>query len=91
LSVVNSHLQKGATIVLTNDTALFRDLWQVFNKYKCTSFAGVPYTFKMLKRINFDNIELPTLRTMTQAGGKLSKEFIRHFNNYALKKMSIFI
>jgi acyl-CoA synthetase (AMP-forming)/AMP-acid ligase II len=40
----------------------------------------------MLKRINFDKIKLPTLRTMTQAGGKLSEEFIRHFNSYALEK-----
>ncbi len=49
------------------------------------SFAGVPYTFAMLKRINFDKIELPTLRTMTQAGGKLSEEYIRHFLSYATK------
>ena len=81
LSVVNSHLQKGATIVLTNDTALFRDFWQVFNKYKCTSFAGVPYTFTMLKRINFDNIELPKLRAMTQAGGKLSRHNLSALRN----------
>ena len=40
----------------------------------------------MLKRINFENIELPTLKYFTQAGGKLSEEFIRHFNQYALKK-----
>jgi len=85
LSVINSHLQKGATIVLTDKTVFFRDFWDLFNEYSCTSFAGVPYTYTMLKRINFDNIKLPTLKTMTQAGGKLSEEFIRHFNNYALK------
>lgn len=86
LSVLNSHLLKGATIVLTDKTVFFRDFWDVFNEHKCTSFAGVPYTYTMLKRINFDKIELPTLKTMTQAGGKLSEEFIRHFNQYALEK-----
>lgn len=86
LSIVNSHLLKGCTIVLTDKTIFFRDFWNVFNEYKCSSFAGVPYTYTMLKRINFDKIELPTLRTMTQAGGKLSEEFIRHFNQYALEK-----
>ena len=86
LSVVNSHLHKGATIVLTDKTVFFRDFWDLFNYQKCTSFAGVPYTYTMLKRISFDNIELPTLKTMTQAGGKLSEEFIRHFSTYALKK-----
>lgn len=86
LSVVNSHLLKGATIVLTDNTVFFRDFWNVFNEYKCTSFAGVPYTYTMLKRISFENIELPTLKYFTQAGGKLSEEFIRHFNQYALEK-----
>ena len=71
---------------MTDKTVFFRDFWNVFNEYKCSSFAGVPYTYTMLKRINFDKIELPTLRTMTQAGGKLSEEFIRHFNQYALEK-----
>ena len=86
LSVLNSHLLKGATIVLTEKTVFFRDFWNEFNKYSCTSFAGVPYTYTMLKRINFDKIELQSLKMMTQAGGKLSEEFIRHFNKYALEK-----
>lgn len=92
LSVLNSHLLKGATIVLTEKTVFFRDFWNLFNEFKCTSFAGVPYTYTMLKRINFDRIKLPTLKTMTQAGGKLSEEFIRHFNQYALeKKINFFV
>jgi long-chain acyl-CoA synthetase len=86
LSVVNSHLLKGATIILTDKTVFFRDFWDLFNNQNCTSFSGVPYTYTMLKRINFDDIKIPTLKTMTQAGGKLSEEFIRHFNSYALKK-----
>jgi long-chain acyl-CoA synthetase len=85
LSVINSHLLKGAAIVLTDQTVFFRDFWNLFNKQKCTSFAGVPYTYTMLKRINFDNIKLPTLKTMTQAGGNLNEEFIRHFSSYAIK------
>ncbi len=84
LSVINSHLLKGATIVLTEKTVFFRDFWNQFNEYKCTSFAGVPYTYTMLKRIGFDKIELPSLKYFTQAGGKLSEEFIKHFNEYAL-------
>ena len=83
LSVINSHLLKGAAIVLTEKTVFFRDFWNLFNEYKCTSFAGVPYTYTMLKRIGFDKIELPTLKYFTQAGGKLSEEFIKHFNEYA--------
>ncbi|HCY74489.1 MAG TPA: hypothetical protein DHV28_01080 [Ignavibacteriales bacterium] len=86
LSVINSHLLKGAAIVLSEKTVFFRDFWDQFNEFKCTSFAGVPYTYTMLKRINFNKIDLPTLKYFTQAGGKLSEEFIRHFNKYAIEK-----
>jgi len=86
LSIVNSHLLKGSAIVLTEKTVFFRDFWNQFNEYKCTSFAGVPYTYTMLKRIGFDKIEIPTLKYFTQAGGKLSEEFIKHFNEYSIEK-----
>ena len=92
LSIVNSHLLKGSAIVLTEKTVFFRDFWNQFNEYKCTSFAGVPYTYTMLKRIGFEKIELPTLKYYTQAGGKLSEEFIKHFNEYAMeKKVKFFV
>lgn len=85
LSIINSHLLKGSTIILTEKTVFFRDFWNLFNEYKCTSFAGVPYTYTMLKRIGFEKIDLPTLKYFTQAGGKLSEEFIKHFNEYAIE------
>ena len=90
LSIINSHLLKGSTIVLTEKTVFFRDFWNLFNEYKCTSFAGVPYTYTMLKRIGFEKIDLPTLKYFTQAGGKLSEEFIKHFNEYAISNKKKF-
>jgi acyl-coenzyme A synthetase/AMP-(fatty) acid ligase len=83
LSVINSHLLKGANIFLTDKTVFFKDFWNDFKNHKCTSFAGVPYTYQMLKRIGFDKLELPTLKTMTQAGGKLNEEMIKFFADYA--------
>ena len=92
LSIINSHLIQGSTIILTEKTVFFRDFWSQFNEHKCTSFAGVPYTYTMLKRINFEKIELPTLKYFTQAGGKLSEEFINHFNEYASQnKVKFFV
>ena len=86
LSVINSHLLKGATIVLTDKTVFFKDFWNDFRKYECTSFAGVPYTYQMLKRTGFDKLDLPSLRTMTQAGGKLNEEMIKYFADYSEKR-----
>lgn len=86
LSVINSHLLKGANIFLTDKTVFFKDFWNDFKDHKCTSFAGVPYTYQMLKRIGFDKLELPTLKTITQAGGKLNEEMIKFFADYAIRK-----
>jgi len=83
LSVINSHLLKGSTIVLTEKTVFFKDFWSDFRKYECTSFAGVPYTYQMLKRTGFEKLDLPSLKTFTQAGGKLNEEMIRFFSEYA--------
>lgn len=86
LSVINSHLLKGAEIILTEKTVFFKDFWNDFKKYECTSFAGVPYTYQMLRRTGFDKLDLPSLKTMTQAGGKLNEEMIKYFSEYAEKK-----
>jgi len=86
LSVLNSHLLKGATIVLTNGSFILRNFWNTFNKYKCTSFAGVPYSYQLLKKINFEKIDVPTLKTLTQAGGNLSENYQKYFMGISEKK-----
>ena len=53
MSVINSHLIKGATILLTDKTVLQRDFWDFIKEEKATSIAGVPYTYEMLRRLKF--------------------------------------
>ena len=45
-----------------------------------TSLAGVPYHYEMLRRLRFDPAKYPTLRTLTQAGGKLRDDLVTDFN-----------
>ncbi len=74
LSVINSHLLRGAGLILTDlsvaDTC-FRDL---FRQARGTTLAGVPYTFDLLERAGFFEMRLPHLRYVTQAGGRLAPE-----------------
>lgn len=86
LSILNSHLLVGATILMTNKTMMEKDFWKFFKDQKATSFGGVPYTYEMLRKLRFFNMDLPSLRTMTQAGGKLSKELHKEFAEYAREK-----
>ncbi len=79
LSVVNSHLAAGASIRLTERSVVEDDFWREFAETGATSFAGVPYTFEMLDATGFAERDLPTLRYITQAGGRLDPERARRF------------
>lgn len=78
LSVVHSHLLAGASLVLTELSVVDRCFWDLFARAGATSLAGVPHTFDLLDRVGFDDMSLPTLRHLTQAGGRMAPERIRH-------------
>lgn len=71
LSIINSHLSVGASVVLTNRSVVDKCFWSAFIEHEVTGLAGVPYTFDMLERVEFDEMTLPSLRYITQAGGRL--------------------
>lgn len=83
LSIINTHLYVGAAIILTSQTIMQKEFWQQFKEFEATSFGGVPYTYEMLNKLHFFRMDLPSLRTMTQAGGKLSLELHKKFTEYA--------
>ena len=86
LSVVHSHLLRGAGLILTDHSVVDEQFWALFRRRRGTSFAGVPYTFEMLERIGFDGIDLPDLRYVTQAGGRLSPERVHSFAELGARK-----
>ena len=77
LSIINSHLLKGASIVMTEKTLFEKKFWELINKYKVTTFGGVPFVFEILKKIKFEKMYLPYLKYVTQAGGKLNDKLLR--------------
>jgi acyl-coenzyme A synthetase/AMP-(fatty) acid ligase len=79
LSVINSHLIKGATILLTEKPVIQKEFWNFAKTQKATSITGVPYTYEMLKRLHIFNMDIPELKTMTQAGGKLNAEVAKWY------------
>lgn len=83
LSIVNTHLYAGAKILLTDRAILQKEFWEFFVSAEATSFGGVPYTYEMLNRIRFFEKKLLSLKTMTQAGGKLTPELHKKFAEYA--------
>lgn len=86
VSVINSHLIKGATLLMTEGTVAQREFWSFMKEQKATSIAGVPYTYEMLKMLRFFRMDLPYLKTMTQAGGKLNKDIAKQYIEFAQEK-----
>ncbi|PZF80069.1 AMP-binding protein [Jiangella anatolica] len=72
LSVVNTHLLRGAAVVLTDHSVADACFWDLFKAEGGTTLAGVPHTFDLLDRVGFAGMRLPRLRSVTQAGGRLS-------------------
>lgn len=91
LSIINTHLAVGATILLTSQKVIQKSFWKFFDKYEATSFSGVPYTYQILKKLNFLTLKRPSLKTLTQAGGKLSLELQLDFAKYAKENHMKFV
>ncbi|WP_447835901.1 AMP-binding protein [Aeromonas salmonicida] len=85
LSVLNSHLLVGASLVQSEGSVLERDFWQQVEQHGVSSFAGVPFTYQMLARLRFDWARYPSLQTLTQAGGRLEPALAQQFAEQALR------
>lgn len=91
MSVINSHFVKGATLLLTDRTVFDKEFWAFAKREHATSIAGVPYTYEMLKRLRFFRMDLPDLKTMIQAGGKLNATIVKEYIEFAKEKGKEFV
>ena len=79
LSVINSHLLVGSTILLSNYSVIDPEFWKFAEEQKATSVSGVPYTYEIFQKIHLLDKDLPYLKTFTQAGGKMNAEDVKQF------------
>jgi len=90
LSIINSHLVRGASIVATEASLVNPSFWQLLKAEKVTTFGGVPFIYDMLKKLKFHQMDIPGLRYITQAGGKLSDDLLTYFGNSCRDKDTSF-
>ena len=84
LSIINTHLKCGASIVVTEKTLFQKEFWALMKNEGVTNLNGVPYTFMMLDKLRFMKMSLPALNFITQAGGKLDFKLHKKFAEYAV-------
>lgn len=91
LSVINSHLNSGATIAFTNEGLASKGFWDLFKSNQITSFYGVPYHYEILKKLRFERYEYPHLLLMAQAGGRMPSDLKKHYYQLSQEKGFRFI
>jgi acyl-coenzyme A synthetase/AMP-(fatty) acid ligase len=81
LSIIHSHLAIGGSVVLNEHSITDPKFWEIFSGNGITHLGGVPFTYEILKRFHSKLFSNLNLRTLTQAGGKLSSELAIFFAN----------
>jgi len=85
LSIINTHLNSGASIVLTDKTLVDKLFWKLFDNFKVNNFNGVPFTFEILKKVGLSKIFNKNIRYITQAGGRMNNKYIKEITEKSLK------
>ena len=80
LSVINTHLLAGATIVLTNRSMVEKKFWDLIATFKVNNFSGVPYNYSIIEKISKKGLP-SSLKYTTQAGGKMNRILIKNIIN----------
>lgn len=91
LSIIQTHLCAGAALILSDAALTEKRFWSLLREQRATTFGGVPYIYEMLKRLRFERMDLPSIRYLTQAGGKLSPELAAEFIDICARKDIKFI
>ena len=86
LNVINSHLAAGASVLMVKANLMDPDFWEFIKVNGGTSFCGVPFSYEIMRRIGFDKMELPALRTLAEGGGKLTDRMFRWLAEDCRKK-----
>ena len=73
------------TIVLNTKTVFEKEFWKIIKKFKIYSFGGVPSFYELLFKLKFKKLIPPSLRYITQAGGKIDVKLFRYFSS--IKKL----
>lgn len=79
LSVLHAHLSVGASLYLGHGSIRDPGFLTNLAKQRCTNLSGVPHSFELLEEIAFRHSDLPELRFLTAAGGRLPADKVRTF------------
>ena len=77
LNVILSHLYAGARVLMVKANLMDPAFWSYIKEEGGTSFCGVPFSYEIMRRIGFDKMDLPALKTLAEGGGRLTDKLFR--------------
>ena len=86
MSIINTHIYKGASILITKKSLLDKEFWNLLIFGKVTNFNGVPFLYEIIKKIGFEKLFNSNLRFITQAGGKMNINLFQEIIKLCCKK-----
>ncbi|MFZ4689599.1 MAG: AMP-binding protein [Polymorphobacter sp.] len=91
MSILNSHFSVGASVCLTRRSVMEAGYWDELAAQAATSIAGVPFHYTTIRRLGEARLAIPSLTTLTQAGGRLDPRIVSHFADWAARTGRRFI
>lgn len=85
LNVINSHIAVGASVLMIKANLMEAKFWEFIKVNKGTNICGVPFSYEIMRKIGFDNMELPDLHTLSEGGGKLTDRMFKWLVDYCQK------
>lgn len=82
LSVLLSHLIRGASVLLTEKGFTDKAFWPLLREAQITHLPGVPFHFQIMQRLRYHRLNLPALQVLTQAGGALDLDARREAHTF---------
>lgn len=92
MSVLHSQLAAGGSLALTDRSVIDPEFWDLVRTDMVTVLSLVPTQFDLLEARGFRQPESPSLRVVTQAGGRLDPALARrHAENSRREGWSFFV
>lgn len=85
LSCLFSCIASRSKFIITDYSISDFKFWNLFDKFKITDIAGVPFIISFLNKYGIPKIVWKNLKRITQAGGKLDNDVVEAFANTCIK------
>ena len=91
MSIINTHLMKSANIFVFSGSVIQKNFFDIIEKFKITTFGGVPYIYELLIKIGIERLKIKSLKYLTHAGGPLSTSALNNLYKFCKKNNLKFI